>query len=167
VGDVSGAEDPAKWQSIVERMKQGATAVFLSPGAFRKGKDPVGWLPLEKKGRIYRFNDWLYHKECVARRHAIFEGLGNCGIMDWDYFGQLISSYLFDGQDTPDDVAAAAFAVGYSIPGGFASGVLAGSYRMGAGRMVVNTFRVVEELDSNPTADRMLLNLINYAANLR
>jgi hypothetical protein len=70
---------------------------------------------------------------------------------------------LFDGQDMPDDVAAAAFAVGYSCPGGYASGILAGAYRLGAGRLVLNTLRILENLDQHPAADRLLLNLIEYA----
>jgi hypothetical protein len=165
VGDASGSEDAGPWKRVVERMNAGSVAVFLSPLAFCRGTDAVAWLPLEKKGRCYQFHDWLYHKECGAKAHPVFEGSQARGIMDWDYYGQVVPHYLFDGQDTPDDVAAA-FAVGYSIPGGYASGVLVGSYKLGAGRMVLNTPRVLENLDTNPTADRLLLNLVGYAAKL-
>jgi hypothetical protein len=139
-------------------------AVFLSPSAFRRDNDPIGWLPLANKGRCYAFHDWLYHKECVSKAHPIFAGLQAQGVMDWDYYGPVIPHALFDGQDTPDDVAAAAFAVGYSCPGGYASGVLAGSYRFGAGHFFLNTLRVLEHIDIHPAADRLLLNLIATAA---
>ena len=33
---------------------------------------PLGWLPLKNKGRLTSFSDWLYHKECVAKKHALF-----------------------------------------------------------------------------------------------
>jgi hypothetical protein len=138
--------------------------VFLSPLAFQREKDPVGWLPLVRKGRCYRFHDWLYHKECVAKPHRLFEGLQGNGILDSYYYGQVIPDYLFDGQDTPDDVAAAAFATGYSTPGGYASGVLLGSYRFGEGTFIVNTFPVLEHLDAHPAADRLLLNMIQHSA---
>jgi hypothetical protein len=83
--------------------------------------------------------------------------------MDWDYYGPVIPRYLFDGQDTPDDVAAAAFAVGYSCQGGYASGVLVGSYRLGEGSFLLNTLRVPENLDLHPAADRLLLNMIAHS----
>jgi hypothetical protein len=141
--------------------------VFLSPAAFRREKDPVGWLPLAKKGRCYRFTDHLYHKECVAKAHPIFEGLQAKGILDWYYYDQVIPHELFDGQDTPKDVVAAAFAVGYGVPDvapGYASGILMGVYEFGEGKFVLNTFPLLENLDRQPAADRLLLNLINYAA---
>ena len=174
VGDLSkiGADGDG-WRELVRRMAQGSAVVFLSPLSLRREKDPVGWLPLAQKGRCYRFPDVsIYHKECVAKSHPIFDGLQAKGIMDWDYYGPLIPHDLFDGQPTPDDVAAAAFGVGFLD--GYASGILAGSYRcsvradsftpIGTGMFVLNTFPILEHLDLHPAADRLLLNLINYAA---
>ncbi len=40
------------------------------------------------------------------------------------------------------------------------------SYRFGEGHFILNTFRVLENLDVNPAADRLLLNLISFAAGL-
>jgi hypothetical protein len=119
---------------------------------------------LAEKGRIYRFHDWLYHKECVAKAHPIFEGLQSRAMLNWYYYGPMIPHYLLVGQNTPADGAvAAAFATGYNIPGGYASGVLTGSYKFGAGRFIVNTFPILENLESHPAADRMLLNLVRHA----
>jgi hypothetical protein len=165
VGGLSQVGSDANgWKELARRMARGSAVVFLTHSAFQREKDPVAWLPLAKKGRCYQFNDWLYHKECVARAHPIFDGLQGRGILDWYYYGQVTPHHLFDGQETPDDVAAAAFAVGYSTPGGYASGILLGSYRFGEGRFVLNTFPVLENLDVHPAADRLLLNLIAYAA---
>ena len=144
-------------------MAQGSVAIFLSPAAFARGNDPVGWLPLANKGRCYAFNDWLYHKECVAKLHPLFDGLQAKGIMDWDYYGSVIPHHLFDGQDTPEEVIAAAFAVSYPCPGGYASGVLLGAYPFGAGRFYLNTLHILENVDQHPAADRLLLNLVAYA----
>ncbi|MBI2194961.1 MAG: hypothetical protein HYU36_23520 [Planctomycetes bacterium] len=165
VGDLARSPgDPARWQELARRVARGGFALFLSHQAFTRDEDPVGWLPLQKKGRCYRFNDWLYHKECVAKSHPIFDGLQAHGIMDWDYYGPVIPHHLFDGQETPEDVAAAAFAVGYCCPGGYASGTLVGVYRLGAGRFLLNTLKVLENIDVHPAADRLLLNMIRYAA---
>ncbi len=165
VGDLSA--HPANvddWRKLARRIARGSAAIFLSPSAFKRDDDPVGWLPLANKGRCHTFHDWVYHKECVSKAHPIFTGLQAQGILDWDYYGPVIPHALFDGQDTPDDVAAAAFAVGYNCPGGYASGVLAGSYEFGSGQFFLNTLRVLEHIDIHPAADRLLLNLISTAA---
>ncbi len=165
VGNLSKAgADGNAWKDLARRMARGSAVVFLSPMAFQRQKDKVGWLPLAKKGRCYKFSDWLYHKECVAKAHPIFDGLQGKGILDWHYYGPMIPHHLFDKQETPDEVVAAAFAAGYSIPGGYASGILLASYRFGAGRFWLNTFPVLENLDVHPAADRMVLNLIDDAS---
>jgi hypothetical protein len=156
---------PALRLDLLRRVAQGSTAVFLDPDAFQKDKNPVGWLPLQNQGRLTRFSDWLYHKECVARKHALFAGLAPQGILDGDYYGPLISNRFFEGQDTPDDVAAAAFAVCHSSrPDGYAAGLMLGAYALGAGKIVLNTFNLLDQVDRHPAADRLLLNLIAYAA---
>jgi hypothetical protein len=164
VGDVSKTGDDTLWSDVVRRIEHGATAVFFDPRAFRKGKDSTARLPLSKKGRAWEFSDWLYHKECVARRHPAFEGLPAPGILDWYYYGPLIPRYFFEGLDTPDDTAAAAFATGYSTPGGYAGGLLLGAYKIGAGRLVLNSFKLLENAGTHPAVDRMLVNVVRWAA---
>ena len=156
----------ATWNELTERISQGATAIFLEPSAFVRDDDPVGWLPLVNRGACRKFNNWLYHREDVARPHPIFAGLPSPGILDWYTYEQIIPLYLFHDLDTPDDVAAAGFAVGYTTPGGYTSGLVTGTYRLGAGAFVVNTLRILENLDSNPAADRLLLNMIDYASTI-
>ena len=158
----SGPGDQSPWRELARRMAQGSVVIFLSPTAFVRGDDPVGRLPLANKGRCYAFNDWLYHKECVAKLHPVFDGLQAKGIMDWDYYGPLIPHHIFDGQDAPEEVVAAAFAVSYPCPGGYASGVLLGAYPFGAGRLFLNTLRILENVDRHPAADRLLLNMVAY-----
>jgi hypothetical protein len=177
VGDLSKTgSDANAWRELAQRMARGSVIVFLSPAAFQREKDPVGWVPLSEKGRCYRYGEVsVFHKECVAKAHPIFDGLQAKGIMDWDYYGPVIPHYLFDGQPAPDDVAAAAFDVGSMGSNvGYASGVLAAAYRcsvradsftaIGTGMFVLNTFPILENLGSHPAADRLLLNLITYAA---
>ena len=144
-------------------MASGSSVIFLSPAAFARGEDFVGWLPLPVKGRCYRFHDWLYHKECVAKAGPLFAGLQAGGIMDWDYWGQVIPHYLYEGQPDPAEVHAAAFAVSTTTREGYASGLLLASYCFGAGWMTLNTIPILENLDRHPAADRLLVNLINEA----
>jgi hypothetical protein len=58
-----------------------------------------------------------------------------------------------------------AFVVGYPCPGGYLSGVLAGTYPVGRGRLVVSTFDLLRHQGS-PVADQLTGNLIRYAAQI-
>jgi hypothetical protein len=156
---------PETRKDLLRCVTRGSVAVFLKPGAFKKGGDALGWLPLKNKGRLTEFSDWLYHKECVAKKHPFFDGLQPPGIMDSDYYGPLITSRFFEGQDTPDEIAAAAFAVCHSSrPDGYAAGVMLSIQRFGEGRIILNTFNVLDNVDKHPAADALLMNMISYAA---
>jgi hypothetical protein len=168
VGDLSDVTATADdWRALAARIARGSIAVFLSPAAFRRDDDAVGWLPLAVKGRCYQFNNWLYHREDVAKPHPIFGGLPSPGILDWDYYGPVIPRYVFEGLDVPDDIAVAYFATGYTphpARTGYAAGLITASYPCGAGRFVLNSLRILENVDRHPAADRLLLNMIEYAA---
>jgi len=165
IGKPADAEQNAKaWEALTQRIAKGSTALFLSAHVFQHGKAGKNWLPLKNKGRCYAFNDWLYHKECVAKRHPVFEGLQAPGIMDWDYYGPVIPHDVFEGLDTPDETIVAGFVTGYyDFPNGYASSVLVAAYRSGEGRFILSTPYILENLDAHPAADRLLLNLIRYA----
>lgn len=152
------------WPRLSERLWQGSTAMFLDADIFRNGDDSLFYLPLEKHGSLVTFPDWLYHKECVSRRHPVFFDLQGPGILDMDYYGPLIPHKMFEGMETPAETIAAAFATGHSYyPGGYGCGLLMAAYRCGAGLIVLNTLPILEHLGLHPAADRLLLNLIKYA----
>jgi hypothetical protein len=161
------------WSELAKRVAQGSTVIFASPKAFQRKTDqpepdPVGWLPLENKGKILEYPDWLYHKETVGKVHPIFEGLPAKGILDWDYYGQVVSHTLLIEQDTPGETIVAGFAVGHSygspVCEGYMCGTMLCSYPFGSGKFIINTLRILENLDIIPAADRLLVNLLNYAA---
>jgi hypothetical protein len=146
--------------------------VFLSPYAFKRGDDTVGYLPLKNKGCGYHFLDWVYHKECIAKPHPIFAGLPGRGVLNWEYYDQVIPRFVFDEQDTPDDVAAVWFATGYQdgslgpkFKDSYGAGLLFAGYRLGQGRFYINTFRLLENLNAHPAADHMLMNIVRYVQN--
>ena len=162
--DIAGRQAEA-WTRLLDRLARGSTAIFLNPRAFQNGDDSTFWLPLATRGRWFTFHDWLYHKECVARRHPVFAGLQGPGILDMDYHGPVIPHDIFEGLDTPDETIAAAFATGYNhYPTGYGCGLLMGAYRCGDGWIVLSTPPVLDHLSAHPAADRLLLNLVAHAA---
>ncbi|MFA6110283.1 MAG: glycoside hydrolase family 2 TIM barrel-domain containing protein [Candidatus Latescibacterota bacterium] len=161
------ASGPVAWQALARRLAQGSVALFLSPLAFRRGDQPLAWLPLElgRKGRCDQTPDYNYIKECVAAPHPIFAGLQGNGIMDWDYYGPLLSPRLYEEQETPDEVAAAGFIVGHAnYADRYTAGVVIGAYRFGAGWFALNTLNLLQHLDRHPAADRLVLNLLSWGA---
>ncbi len=171
VGDLSAVTTTEEqWLSLAEHMARGSTALFLTPLAFKRGDNPVGWMPLATKGRYHVFSNWVYHREDVAKPHAMFDGLPGRGIMDWDYYGPVIPRYVFEGQEAPSDIAVAFFAIGYAslterVKTGYASGLIAAWYPFGKGRFLLNSLQVLENVHMHPAADRLLLNMIICAMN--
>jgi hypothetical protein len=162
VGNPDGAEDES-WRNLMRSVAAGAMAVLLQPAALRRGDDSTFRLPLKDRGVCKSFGDWLYHRECVARRHEVFAGLQEGGILRPEDFGLVPGHEMFEGQDIPDDVICAAFAIGYPCPGGYESGTVMARHRFGAGWLILNAMRLVEHLDQHPAADRLLLNLVGHA----
>jgi hypothetical protein len=140
--------------------------LLLEDTALEDSRGDMDWLPLANKGKCTTFHDWLYHKECVAKAHPVFDGLPAKGIMDWDYYGPVISKVFFENLDPPKEVIAAAFATGYAHPTGYASGLMMTQHALGKGQFILNTFNILENIGKHPAADRLLLNLINYAEEL-
>ncbi len=155
---------PEAMAELTRRLSAGATVIALNHALFANGADSTAYLPLARRGKAYTATDWLYHKECVSRRHPVFDGLQGPGIMDWDYYGPVVPHDMYEGLDAPDDMIAASFAVGHHRhPGGYAWGLLAGGYHVGAGTLILSTLPLLENLGAHPAADRLLLNLIRHA----
>ena len=119
-------------------------------------------LPLATPISCTSFRDWLYHKECFATSPELvrrFSGAGPHGL----------ASLRSRPAPAPiarrrrQTVAAFAAAVGFPCPGGYASGLLAASFRQGAGRAVVSTFDLLAHLGSLAVADQLTANLMRYA----
>ena len=153
------------WRDLATRIAQGSTAVFLVPDVFRKGDQPLGWLPLAKKGALRMTSEFsfpqVYLKDEWSKKHPLFEGLPSGGLMDYTFYRELIPDYRFSGQDTPSEAVAGSFRT--SAPGHLAELMLA-VYDFGSGRFVLNSLRIRQELGHDPTAERLLRNLLRFAA---
>ncbi len=162
-GDVPATpENLSGWESLKSEIMSGANILVLGvepfiPAADKSKKLPWGGMLKSRNN----FHDWLYHRESVGRRHAVFTGLQSGGILDWHYWGGVVGHASFDSSTKADEVIAASFAVGYCCDGGYESGILIARRRWGRGQLVINAMPVLYFLGRHPAADRLLLNLID------
>jgi hypothetical protein len=128
---------------------------------FAAGPDqPTTWLPLARKGTVAPIAGWLYLKDEWAKRHPIFEGLPSGGLMDYAYYREIIPDLVWQGQDPPSEAVAGAIKASQD----YDSGLMVSVHDWGAGRLVLNTLRIRENLSGNPAAERLLRNMLRYAA---
>jgi len=102
----------------------------------------------------------FYHRDDWARRHPIFDGLPT-GLLDWESYRNIVpheGMCLKDPGD-PDEVVCGAIQTCF----GYKSGPYVAVYRHGAGRIVMNTLNIRENLGKDPVAEHLLRNLLNYA----
>ena len=145
--------------SLAQHIARGATAIFLAPEIFKKGTDSVGWLPLANKGSLASIHGWLYLKDEWAKRHPLFDGLPSGGLMDYTFYREIIPDAVWMNQDPP----AEAVAGGIKASQDYSSGLMVSVYPLGAGRFVLNTLLIRENLGSHPAAERLLRNLLRFA----
>ena len=159
----SGSPPPggaATFADLARRLARGSTAVFLSPAIFAKDGRPTAWVPLREKGSVEGLPSWLYHKDEWAKTHPIFDGLPAGGLMDYAVYREIIPDTAWCGQPAPAEAVAGAI----NAAQGYSSGLLVAVHNLGAGRFILSTLRVRENLGPSPVAERILRNMLNYAA---
>jgi hypothetical protein len=153
-------DDAPAWRDLARRIARGASAVFLCPAAFKKGNNAAGWVPLANKGRLANMASWVYLKDEWTKRHPIFDGLPAGGLMDYTFYREVIPDLVWAGQEPPEEVVAGAI----NTSQGYGAGLLVSVRKLGAGHFILNTLRIRENLGKDPVAERLLRNLLNYAA---
>lgn len=156
----SAPADPQSFRDLESRITQGSTAIFLCPEVLRKGDQSMGWAPLANKGNCVSRPSWLYLRDEWAKRHPIFEGLPSGGLLDLAYYRELIPALYFEGQDPPAEAVAGTINAAQA----YSSGLLIAVYRLGSGRFILNSMRIRECLGQHPAAERLLRNMLRYAA---
>jgi hypothetical protein len=143
---------------LARRIARGSTVVFLTHNVFAKNNRPTAWLPLANKGSLVVLPNWLYHKDEWCKRHPVFDGLPAHGLMDYTYYREIIPDLVWVGQDAP----AEAVAGGINACLAYSSGLLVAVYELGAGRFILNSLRIRENLGRDPVAERLLRNMLRY-----
>jgi hypothetical protein len=148
------------FRDLAKRIARGSFVVFLSEKSLREGGHATAWAPLEHKGELVGLGGgWVYPKDEWARKHPIFDELPCGGLMDHRWFREVIPDVAFSGQDPPAEVVAGAI----NTSQGYGSGLMTSLHKLGAGRFILNTLRIRENLGRDPVAERLLRNLLCFA----
>lgn len=160
VGVPQGVEPEAAFADLRRRVEEGSSVIFLTAAPLGKKDDPTAYLPLEERGGIAALPEWLYHIDQWAADHPIFEGLQSGGLMDYGYYREIIPTEFFVGLSRPDT----AIAGGNDVSWRYSGGLLTAEYRLGKGRMLLNTLWIRRNLGTVPQAERLLRNMLNHMA---
>lgn len=144
--------------------EQGMTVLFSRMDAFRQTE----WLShLGIAGlRIYRFQEWLYHKECIAANRTVFHGLP-LGIVDSLRYGQTFPRTSFHADALPQDILCPGFYTGFhAVDGAYLAVQNMAGYTTGQGKIYLNCFALEENLGKEPAADLLMAGLVQYLLEL-
>ncbi len=103
---------------------------------------------------------WLYLRDEWAKRRPILDGLRAGGWMAYTSYREIIPGVALSGQDPPAEAVAGAVKASQD----YSSGLTVAVYDLGAGRFILNTLRIRDNLGRHPAAERILRNMLNYAA---
>ena len=161
-----GANPPSEndtlssFSALIKHIARGSAAIFLSPEIFRQGKNKVRYLPLEKKGSLSTMYSWLYLKDEWAKQHPIFDGLPAGGLMDHQFYREIIPGSTWIGQDPPKEAIAGSIKSSLD----YESGLMVSNHEFGAGTFILNTLLIKNNLGIHPAAERLLRNMLHFAA---
>lgn len=154
----SGGADFLK--ELASRITCGSSAVFLEPKAFLNTSNPGSLGAIGRKGNLVQLPNNVYHKDDWVKRHPIFTDLPAGGLMTSLEYRDLISNLGWSRPDSPTEAVAGSI---YAFTA-YDSGLTVSVDAMGDGKLILNTLRIREHLGKHPTADRLLLNMLIYAA---
>jgi len=148
-------------RELGHRASQGSTGVILCPEVLAGVGDAAEWGALAGKAApaAMSYVGGYYRAETWARAHPIFQGLPAGGMMDPNVYREVLPQVALPLGDEPAEVVAGA------INGqlGYFSGSLVSVHQLGAGRVVLSTLLIRENLGRDPVAERLLRNMLNYA----
>jgi hypothetical protein len=159
---------------LARRIVRGSAVVFLTPEIllderFTGQPVPLRWMPRSSppsskvSPQLAHTPDFYFRADPWAKEHPVFAELPSGGILDYTFYRDIISSTVFRGLEPPVEAICGAI----QTSGGtddYQSDLLVAAYNFGAGRMILNSLKILQNLGTIPTAERLLRNLLNYAA---
>jgi len=146
---------PQQINRIVQAVKAGGSALFLNPPNYSGGILPF---------RIHRENTagWIAGAFHYIRKHPIFDGLPDEPIIA-QLYANVCPTESINLSGKGKEIAGAV-----AVQHGFGAGYRTGSdiieVPLGRGKILLSTFKLVDNLGKDSLADRMFVNMIKYLA---
>ncbi len=153
--------------------EKGCRVVMLDDGLFEEantsaqgfmGKAEIGGDKAPFFGKRFYYRNWLYHLDSYFSREAKAAGMADPGLVDMDVFRNVYPSHYFADTEKPEKTFCAAFGSGLFAEDHCLTGLVAGSFAYGKGKVTLNTFRLIGNLTKDPAADRIFLGLVRAAS---
>jgi hypothetical protein len=147
----------ASLPDLARHIARGSAAILLSPVPW-----PRWPLAGAKLAALDPIAPGLYHRDDWARRHPIFDGLPCGGFMDWTFYRNSVppNGTAYRLPKPPDEAVSG----GINTVCPYHSGIYVGVFRLGEGRFIANALTIRGNLGRDPVAERLLRNMLNYAA---
>jgi len=170
-------QDPARaFGNLARHVASGSTVVFLTyPTLVDRGtaeKTTPAWEPMptvqlrwapfptSAKPSIGDVPTWYFRADYWAKVHPMFEGLPCGGILDYTFYREILNPRVVTGLQPPVEAVSGALDTSES----YHSDLQVSVHTLGAGRFILNTLKIRENLGQTPAAERLLRNMLNYMA---
>jgi hypothetical protein len=157
-GKPPAAGAPA-YAELGRHVQAGATAVFLTPELAIDPAMEGSGLP---RPELVKTNTWYFRADHWAKRHPIFAGLPSGGLMDYRFYRDITTDNVWKIPHSPRESVCGTI----QASSGHDSRLCIYVDPRGEGRVIFNTLRIREHLDSSPPAQMLLRNLLNHAEGL-
>ncbi len=154
---------PQVFSELARRIATGSRAVFLTASTLMDGANLLRWAPFPAADRpsLVSTPTWYFRADHWAKDHPLFAGLPSGGVMDYRFYREIIDGRVLEGVTSVDEAVCGTL---YTSAEDFSSALITSVHRLGAGQFILNTLRIRENLGSVPAAERLLRNMLNYAA---
>lgn len=170
---------PESFAELARRVACGSTVVFADYAAWTAegGGQKGGWGALDSRSILWpplqgnpdacvrKMKVWLYLADFWGKTHPVFTNMPAGGLLDSVYYRNLLAgedARCLTGAPAPTEAIAGGTYT--SFCNRYHSGLALASYEFGAGRYIVNTFHICENLGDDPAAEMLLRNLLNYGS---
>ncbi len=158
------------YRAIWTRVARGSSVVVLNPNLLvdlrrqaGRSQRELDFLPTPEKIRIGDPpGGWEGHDK-VFKRHPIFDGLPAGCLMDLTFYRDLTPLEWFAIPERLD-AQAEMIAPCFILKGNYAAGAVVMGLPFGEGKILLSSLLLAENLGRHPAADRLVLNLLRYAA---
>jgi len=151
------------FETLNQRIADGSTAVFLTPEMLTEGEDKtLVWGPFDAGERplCNHAQSWYFRCDHWAKKHALFDGLPSGGIMDYNFYRNILGGEVISNLRGPFEAVAGPLQLSGPDSAKFEADATLTIHPCHKGRFILNTLRVRQNIGKDPAADRLLKNFI-------